>query len=42
MLKLKHVALYEGVLDLLIGPRDEELVVIGRLHSHIPWSTSYN
>lgn len=26
--KLKHVSLYEGFSDLLVGPRDEELVVM--------------
>lgn len=28
MLELKHVSLYEGLADLLIGPGDEELVVV--------------
>lgn len=28
MLELKHVSLYEGFADLLIGPGDEELVVV--------------
>ena len=32
MLELKHVALDECVLDLLICPRNEQLVIISRLN----------
>ena len=28
MLEFKHVSLYKGASDLLIGPRDEQLVVM--------------
>lgn len=28
VLELKHVSLYKGLADLLVGPRDEELVVV--------------
>lgn len=31
MLKFKHVSLYERLSNLLIGPRDEEFVIVIRL-----------
>jgi len=34
VLELEHVPLHEGLADLLVGPRDEELVVVVGLLRH--------
>lgn len=34
VLELEHIALYEGLADLLVGPRDEHLVVAVGLLGH--------
>lgn len=36
MFELEQIALHEGALDLLIGPRDEQLVVVIRLRKKKP------